>query len=139
VHGVEPRGYGFTNFALYVACIAALWWLCRALRLPPPAATLAAIVWAVNPHGINVAVVWISGRTALCLTLCALLAAAAMVRRQYWWTAFWLAGALASKEEALALPAILLIWHGLLVRDPTDNGRRDRWRAAASYPSPRAW
>jgi hypothetical protein len=138
VYGIEPRGYGFTNFALYVACIAALWSLCRALRLQPSAATLAAIVWAVNPHGINVAVVWISGRTALCLTLCALLAAAAIVRRQYWWTALCVAGALMSKEEALALPAILLIWHGLLARDPTSDGRRDRWRAAASVLVPTA-
>jgi hypothetical protein len=138
VHGVEPRGYGFTNFALYVGCIAALWSLCRTLRLPPAAATLAAIVWAVNPHGINVAVVWISGRSALCLTLCALLAAAAIVRRQYAWTALCVAGALASKEEALVLPAILLIWHGLLVRDGTGDGRRDWWRAVAALVVPTA-
>jgi hypothetical protein len=136
VHGAEPRGYGFTNVALYVACIAALWCLCRALRLPPAASTLAAFVWAVNPHGINVALVWISGRTALCLTLCALLAAAAMVRRQYWWTTVWVAGALASKEEALALPAVLLIWHALLVRDATGDRRRDRWQAVASVVVP---
>lgn len=122
-HGTSPRGYGFTNLALYVACMAALWTLCRVLKLSQPAATLAAFLWGVNPHGINMALVWISGRTSLCLTLFALLSAIALMKRSYVWMAAFLVLALASKEEAIVLPVILFAWHWVLVAD-TDDRRR---------------
>src|SRR5262244_3509718 len=35
VHGMKPRGYGFTNLTLYTACVAALWLLGRTLFLSP--------------------------------------------------------------------------------------------------------
>ena len=134
LHDVRPRGYGFTNLALYLLCIGAISCLSRAVGLSSAAATLAAILWAVNPHGINMAVVWISGRTSLCLTLFAVLAAIASVRRRYVRTALFVAVALASKEEAIALPAILFAWHRLTARDgPGDRDARngDRRLAAA--------
>jgi hypothetical protein len=120
---IRPRGYGFTNLALYLACIAALWMLCRALNLSGPAATLAALLWAVNPHGINMALVWISGRTSLWLTMFALLSALSMLKGRYVWMAVFLAAALGSKEEAIALPAILLMWHWLLSERAADRRR----------------
>src|SRR5256885_13410788 len=83
LHDGRPRGYGFTNLALYLLCICAIGALGRAMGLPVPASILAAFVWSVNPHGINMALVWISGRTSLCLTLFAVLAATAFVRRTY--------------------------------------------------------
>jgi hypothetical protein len=133
-HDIRPRGYGFTNLALYVACVAALWILGRAANLSPPAATLAAIVWAVNPHGINMALVWISGRTSLCLTLFALLSAIALLKQRYVWMAAFLAAALGSKEEAIVLPVILLAWHWLLI-----DRAGDRWRVAAAVAAPVAF
>src|SRR5262249_9136122 len=75
LYGLAPRGYGFTNLALYVACVTAIVLLGRVLGLSPVAASLAALIWAVNPHGINMALVWISGRTSLLLTLCSVVAA----------------------------------------------------------------
>lgn len=72
------------------------------------------------------AVVWLSGRTALCLTLFCLLAATAFVRRWYLAAAVLIALALASKEEAVALPAILLLWAWL------SSERRLPWRAIAA-------
>jgi hypothetical protein len=69
VNGSAPRGHGFTNLALYVGCILAVWALARALNLSMESATMAGVLWGVNPHGINMALVWISGRTSLCLTL----------------------------------------------------------------------
>ena len=122
-YGANPRGYGFTNLALYVACVFAVWTLCRALGLSTPASALAAMLWGVNPHGINMALVWISGRTALCLTLFALLAAIALVRRRYVWTATFVALALASKEEAMLLPPVLFAWHWIVTSEPK-NWRR---------------
>src|SRR5262249_54456455 len=78
---------------------------------------IASFVWAINPHGINMAVVWLSGRTALCLTLFSLLAAIACVRQRHGLAAFAIALALLSKEEAVALPFVLLAWTWTLERE----------------------
>ena len=74
-HGLSARGYGATNVLLFFACVAAVWTLCRRLRLSTFAAAVAAFAWSANPHGINMALVWISGRTSLFVTLFAILAA----------------------------------------------------------------
>jgi hypothetical protein len=133
LHGIHPRGYGFTNLALYLACAGALWILCRTLDLTPCGAAAATLAWAVNPHGINMAVVWISGRTSLCLTLFAILAAIAFVRRRYFWSACALAAALISKEEAVALPFVLYAWH-LTLRARESRG--SPWPVLASVAIP---
>jgi hypothetical protein len=117
IHGLEARGYGFTNLLLYIACGAALARLCRQLHLSWCAALLAAFVWSLNPHGIGVALLWISGRTALWLTLFSLLAVVAFLKGQRALAAAFLFGALLSKEEAVALPVILLVWRYYLGRD----------------------
>lgn len=122
LHGDRPRMYGFTNLALYLACVVSVCVLLRALSFTFSVAASGALAWAANPHGINMAVVWISGRTSLCLTLAAVLSAIACVRRRYGWMSIFLGCALAAKEEAVALPLILLTWHALLVRE--DEGRR---------------
>src|SRR5262249_40571610 len=133
LHDSRPRGYGFTNLALYVLCIGAIAAMGRAIGLSAAASTLAAFVWSVNPHGLNMALVWISGRTSLCLALFAVLAAAAFIRRRYGWTAIWMTCALASKEEAVALPVILLAWDRLLARRGAESPRSGaNWRAIAS-------
>ena len=130
LHGWHPRGYGWTNLALCALCAAALAGLALSLGLSRWAAGVAAFLWTVNPHGINMAVVWLSGRTALCLTLFCLLAACAFVRRWYVAAAVFLAMALASKEEAVMLPAILLMWSWLRA-----DGRVP-WRAIAAMTVP---
>ena len=113
-HRWQPRGYGWTNVALYVACTAAVGILALAIGLSEYAAIMAAFLWAVNPHGINMAVLWLSGRTALCLTLFSVLAASAFARRRFGWGAVAIALALASKEEAVVLPFVLLAWTWML-------------------------
>jgi hypothetical protein len=120
VHGVNARGYGFTNLALYLACIAAIWALLREAGPSPPAAAVGAFAWALNPHGINMAVVWISGRTSLLLTLCAALCGRAFLRRQRVAGSLLLFAALLAKEEATVLPVIVIGWL-LALRD--ERGR----------------
>jgi hypothetical protein len=56
------------------------------------------------------AVLWISGRTALVVTLCAALAGAAAVRGRMLIAAASIACALFAKEEAVLLPAALVAW-----------------------------
>jgi hypothetical protein len=105
--GTNPFGYGLTNLALCLASAAMLWLTARRIGLPAAPALVAASVWLFNFHGVNMAVLWLSGRTAL---LASLLSLAAV------YTGFgggaWLAGpfallAMLAKEEAVALPAIV--------------------------------
>ena len=108
--GIDPLGYGLTNLALLLACAWTIGLLARALSLPPQAAVFGAFVWAFNFHGINAAVLWISGRTALLLTLCAVVGAVDFVKGRYVRSATWLFLAMLSKEEAVALPVMLGLW-----------------------------
>ena len=112
LYGVNARPYGFTNLGLYFLCIAAIWALLREVGLPSASASVGTFAWALNPHGINMAVVWLSGRTSLLLTACATLSAIAFLRRQRIVGSLLLFGALLSKEEATVLPFILIAWLG---------------------------
>jgi hypothetical protein len=68
------------------------------------------MVWALNFQGINMAVLWISGRTALLLTFW-FVASAWTWSRGARLTSAALAGlAMLSKEEAFVLPAVLTVW-----------------------------
>jgi hypothetical protein len=122
--GLNPLGYGLTNVALAVACAAMVYRLARALEMPWGAAALAGSIWLLNFHGINMAVLWISGRTALLLTLASVAAATCLVRRQLLPAAAWTAVALLSKEEAVLLPLILTAW--LYVWPAAGAGERRR-------------
>lgn len=133
VHGWKARGYGWTNLALYVLCSTAVGLLALAIGMPRRAAALSAFLWAVNPHGVNMAIMWLSGRTASLLTLFSLLAAAAFIRRRYPAAAILIALALLSKEEAVALPFILLAWAWIQGR-----GARPPWPAIAAAAVPLA-
>jgi len=110
VCGTSPLCYGLTNFALLIACAAAVVALARVLALPPGAALAAGAIWVFNWHGISSAVLWISGRTALLLVLFAALGAWAFVRGRWLVAALCAGAAMLSKEEAVLLPAALLGW-----------------------------
>ena len=110
MHGLNPRGYGFTNLLLLVGCLAGLALVSYELRLSVCATAIALFVWCVNPHGINMALLWISGRSVLLLTMFSLFAAAAFLRGRRGIGALLLFAALLSKEEATVLPVILALW-----------------------------
>src|SRR3954468_6441943 len=63
--GTAPLGYGLTNLFFAGICAVLLFLVAREVSLPPAAATLAVALWLLNPHGINTAVLWMSGRTSL--------------------------------------------------------------------------
>jgi hypothetical protein len=127
--GLAPLGYGLTNLALLFACTVAIADLYRALRLPAGVAAGAALVWALNFQGINMAVLWTSGRTALLLTLFATMAAWAWTRGFRMTAALLATLAMWSKEEAFVLPAVLTAW-SLIDRRGDEPGTFD-WRRAA--------
>jgi hypothetical protein len=108
--GLNARAYGLTNLTLYLGCAAAIFSLLREVGIGRAPAAAGAFAWALNPHGINMAVVWLSGRTSLLLTLFAVLSMLAFLRGRRWIGSAWLLAALLSKEEAVALPLVFLVW-----------------------------
>jgi hypothetical protein len=111
--GLQPRAYGLTNLFLLLLAAAAVWALGRSLTLSAGTALFAAALWVFNPHGIPMALLWISGRTSLVLTLFAVLAATLVVRGRPLAAGLATFLALLSKEEAVVLPLVLFAWAGL--------------------------
>ncbi len=123
---LHPLGYGLTNLGLLIGCCLAIALLVRALSFPWPAALFAAALWAFNFHGINAAVLWISGRTALLLTLFATVGAQQFIRERYLFAGLMFLLALLSKEEAVVVPGILLVWSTVADRWTDVAARYDR-------------
>jgi hypothetical protein len=110
VSGMAPLAYGVTNFALLLACAALLFMVARRLSLPATPSALAAALWAFNFHGINMAVLWISGRTALLLSCAALASTLAVLNGRMMLGGVFCLLAMLSKEEAVVLPFLLACW-----------------------------
>ena len=108
--GLDARCYGVVNFVLLIACAAGVAAFARAVLRSDGAALAASAIWLFNWHGINMAVLWISGRTALALVLFATFGAAAFLKRRWIAAAALVAAAMLSKEEAVLLPAVLVSW-----------------------------
>jgi hypothetical protein len=108
--GTNPVPYAVTNVALAIGCAAAIFALIASLGLPQWAALLGTAAWAFNFHGINMAVTWLSGRTSLFGTLLSTLSVLALTRQSPIAAGLLCFGALLSKEEVLALPAIVTLW-----------------------------
>ncbi len=107
VCGTAPRCYGWTNLALAIVAAALLWAVAVALGLQPGVGLAAAGLWFFNWHGINTAVLWVSGRTSLLLVVFSLAALVALVRGRWVSVMGFTLLALCSKEEAVLLPAML--------------------------------
>jgi hypothetical protein len=117
--GLRPFPYALTNFALLIACGWLIGRLGFMVGLDAPLALTAAAVWALNFHGVNMALLWISGRTALLLCVFSLAAVLASLKGRPGLAGVWSFLAMLSKEEAVVLPAILLAWSWLSSRHGT--------------------
>lgn len=106
LYGTRALGYGITNFLLCLVCAAAILWLLLELGLTPIGASAAVLAWALNHHGIGMALLWISGRTSLLMTASSTLAVLAFMRRRHALAALLLLAALFAKEDAVAVPVI---------------------------------
>ena len=115
--GTDPRPYGLLNVLLALACALATAYLTRSIGLSRGASCLAASVWLLNVHGINVAILWLAGRTALLLTLGSVMSIATLVRGRLGFALAWMTIAVFSKEEAVLLPAIGAAWIWVLGDD----------------------
>ena len=105
-----PFAYGLTNLALTMAIAAATYLLIVRIGVPYGAAAFGMAVWLLNFHGINMAVLWISGRTSLLATLFAVLSAYVFLNARYRLAGVLLFASLLSKEEPVLLPLVLSVW-----------------------------
>ena len=129
--GNNPIPYAVTNLLLGLACAMSIFALARVIGLPASAALAGTAVWAFNFHGINMAIVWLSGRTSLFGALFSTLAALAFVRNRAIMAGTFAFVAFLSKEEVLALPIIFTIWAFI---NKTDVKRTaGTWIALAIY------
>jgi hypothetical protein len=115
--GLDSYPYGLTNLALAAACALLVFALGQSFGLSSGASIFGAALWAFNFHGINMGVLWVSGRTALLLTMFALVAALAFLRGRKVLCLLCISAALLSKEEAVLLPFALLLWRVAMNRD----------------------
>ncbi len=118
--GVAPMAYAWTNFALALAVAALVAATAASMGLGGVAGAFAAGLWALNFHGINMALQWASGRTSLLASVFAAGAALAFVRRRYVLAGIGVLFALLSKEEPLLLPLVFVIW---TIVDARGDGR----------------
>jgi hypothetical protein len=142
ISGLAPFAYGVTNFAIFALDAVLLFALARTLALPHPAALFAAAAWALNFHAVNMALLWISGRTSLLVTLFALATAHASLRRRPLVAGAFAFAAMLCKEEAVVLPilfALFLTLEGRMRLHSTPAESRsvagDRVAARESRPS----
>src|SRR5262245_11296569 len=115
--GTSPLGYGLTNVCFAGICGVLLFLVARELGLAEGASLVAVALWLLNPHGINTAVIWMSGRTSLLLTMGSLAAVLLVLRGRPFLALLPAAFALFSKEEAFLLPAVLFLWWMTFRRD----------------------
>jgi hypothetical protein len=104
---LNPFGYGLTNLLLFLLDAVLLFCLARELRLAGDVALFATALWAFNFHSVNMALLWISARTALLMIGFAIAAAMALLRGRMILVGLCSLLAMLCKEEAVMLPAFL--------------------------------
>jgi hypothetical protein len=137
VFGLSPAAFAATNLALAAGIIAGIVGLARALGWPAVAGVFGAALWALNFHGISMALVWVSGRTSLLTTICAVWAGVAHLRGHGLWAGWLTLGALLSKEEPVLLPVVFAAWTWLDTRVTGERSaaRTIRTVVRATWPS----
>jgi len=130
--GLEPRGYALTNLLIILGAAITLYALARGLGFEAGAAAFAAAVFLLNPHGVKDTILWISGRTSGLVTLFSLLTGLAFVRGRGGLAGLFFFLALLAKEEAVPLPAVLVLWAALAAEGGW--ARRLRLAARQSWP-----
>jgi Tfp pilus assembly protein PilF len=120
--GKAPLVYHVSNVVLHALATIGVFLVLIASGYPRGPSTLASVIFAVHPL-LTPAVAWIPGRNDSLLAVFALAAWIAFVRyaRSGSWPAYaahvaLFAGALFTKETALALPCLSLVYLGLFAR-----------------------
>jgi Tfp pilus assembly protein PilF len=128
--GEEPLGWHAVNLILHVLTVAAVFWAGKLLLRDRLAASLGALLFAINPVHTE-PISWISNLPEILFTLFVVLSFGAYLRAvenesssRWWWFLSWTAAflGLLSKETALCLPILILLHATLLPRSPSARG-----------------
>lgn len=133
--GVASKPYGVVNLVLALFCGLSVLWLVRSLGGTASEGWLAACMWLLNFHGINMAILWISGRTALLLVFFSVTCAALLHAGRLGWALAALTLAMFSKEEAVVLPFLLYL--AMIIRERAGYPRvanPTRWALSSLLP-----
>ena len=124
----DPFAYGITNLAVVFVDAVLLFCLVRKLSASREAALVAVAAWSFNFHGVNMALLWISGRTALLLCMFALSVALAVLSGRTVLAGCLSLLAMLCKEEAVMIP-VLFVLVDLLARPHDQPPVRAAWSA----------
>jgi Tfp pilus assembly protein PilF len=141
--GTEPLGWHAVNLVLHVLTVAGVFWAGKKLLLDRLAASLSALLFAVNPVHTE-PISWISNLPEILLTLFVVVSFGAYLRgresepsSRWWWMLSWATAflALLSKETALCLPILVFLHATLLPRSSYARGFH-RFRSALVVSAP---
>jgi tetratricopeptide (TPR) repeat protein len=121
--GQNPIGWHLVSLVLHLAVAALVWDVLRKL-IPPRAALIAAVIFAVHPI-VTESVAYVFARGTLLGACFSLLAIRSWIAERRWTSVLWFVAAMLAKEEYAALPLFLLL---------LDFSRRARirWRPVAA-------
>ena len=105
----DPFAYGITNLIVVFVDAVLLFCLARKLSASREAALVAVAAWSFNFHGVNMALLWISGRTALLLCMFALSVALAVLSGRTVLAGCLSLLAMLCKEEAVMIPVLFVL------------------------------
>lgn len=130
--GLTPAPYAWTNLLCAAAIAVLVAATTASLGFGRLGGAFAAGLWAFNFHGINMALLWTSGRTSLVGALGAAAAALAFSRARYRLAGVCTLAALLGKEEPLLLPVVFAAW---AILDARADGRAPTAALRATWPS----
>jgi hypothetical protein len=124
----DPFAYGITNLIVVLVDAVLLFCLARKLSVSREAALVAVAAWSFNFHGVNMALLWISGRTALLLCMFAVGVALAVLSGRTVLAGCSSLLAMLCKEEAVMIPALFVL-SDLFARPRDQPPFRAAWSA----------
>jgi Tfp pilus assembly protein PilF len=128
--GEEPLGWHAVTLILHVLTVAAVLWTGKKLLKDRLAASLGALLFAINPVHTE-PISWISDLPEILFTFFVVLAFGAYLRAvagesssRWWWFLSWSSAflGLLSKETALCLPILIFLHAALLPRSSSATG-----------------
>ena len=134
--GASPFGYHATNVVLHAVAALLVFALARRIRIREGVAICAALVFAVHPAVVE-AVAWIPGRNDLLLAVFALAALLFYARGALLAHLACFALALFTKETALAVPPVCVLYAWLVARG--DASPAGELRASMPRSASRRW
>jgi protein O-mannosyl-transferase len=131
IWGSNPVGYNITNLLLHVLVALLFYRVVATLFRKDNLALIAALIFSLHPITVETVNFHAGGRNTLLSASFALLSLLCYVRGRKVAAVVWFALGIFSKEFALLLPALFLLYD---LTSDRDNGEKIRWSGYLPYP-----